>query len=152
MEGMPLYISPPSSPLHVSEVPEVPEVPGKRSDPSSSPLTLPDPKRCKQTVQEVSGVDSALPIDEPCNQTHSKEPSHEPSAEHKKRVHRLWSWYRSVGQQRVTHLGDESTTYCWDELFKLKKKDLLTDMAAFDKMFAVQQQYGWGGFTEKASR
>ena len=69
-----------------------------------------------------------------------------------KRAKKLWSWYRQIDMQTMSHLGDAQTDACWKELSTVKSaKHLLANQRMFDLMSTLQFQYR-EGFTGKADR
>ena len=69
-----------------------------------------------------------------------------------KEARKLWTWYRSLDMQLVTHLGKEETDHCWKELKELKScKELCKNPELYNLLASLHEQYR-DGFTDKAPR
>ena len=72
--------------------------------------------------------------------------------EHRKLARKLWTWYRQIDMQLVSHIGSEETDQCWKMLGNAKSlQDLINNPELFNLLASVHQQY-LSGFTGKAQR
>lgn len=67
---------------------------------------------------------------------------------------KLWKWARSVGGQKVTHIGDQEATSCWQAVATVAEmtlKEFVADTSGLaDDVHALMVQYN--SFTGRATR
>ena len=79
-------------------------------------------------------------------------PASQDEKEQKKLAKKLWTWYRQIDMQLVTHIGNEETDQCWKTLEKAKQlKDLIENPELLNLLASLHEQY-LSGFTGKAER